>query len=195
MSEKIDYEQFYDLEHYLFEEVTKFFELNGYLSGVQFYCILIWKADRAKSYNARKILNKDKSKTFDENVKLLTDEIYGAQSDLERIKILFDWKFLIATASAILSVLYPERFTVYDYRVVECEELKSFKNLDTEKPERKAERYLAFIEAVNALKLEKDFTDLRSKDRYLWGRSRYHSILRDIESGFPKKDKKIKDAK
>lgn len=186
MSENINYEKYYDLERFLFKDITEFFQLNGYISGVQFYCILIWKADRAKSYNARKIINKEESKTFDENVKTLTSEIYSAQSDLERIKILFDWKFLIATASAILTVLYPQRFTVYDYRVVEQEELKRFKNL-----KRNAEKYLEFIEAVKALKLEKEFKDLRSKDRYLWGRSRYNSIIRDIESGFPVKEKEI----
>ena len=184
MSEKIDYEQFYDLERYLFEDVTKFFELNGYLSGVQFYCILIWKAERAKFKNARKIIKKKESKSFDKGVKTLTGAIYSAHSDLERIKILFDWKFWLPTASAILTVLYPKRFTVYDFRVVEHEELKRFKNLGSK---RNAESYLEFIEAVKALELEEEFKDLRSKDKYLWGRSRYNSILRDIESGFPSK--------
>lgn len=190
MSEKIDYEQFYDLERYLFEDVTDFFRENGYLSGVQFYCILIWKAERAKFLNARKIMNKDRSKTFDENVKILTSKISSASSDLERTIILFDWKFRIATASAILTVLYPKRFTVYDYRVVEREELKRFKNFGSEKPERKAVRYLEFIETVKALTLEREFKDLRSRDRYLWGRSRYISMILDIKSGFPEKKKK-----
>ena len=185
MNEKIEYERFYNLERYLFEDVTEFFQVNGYLSGVQFYCILIWKADRAKTYNAQKIMDKDRSKMFDENVKTLTGEINRAHSDLERIKILFDWKFWPATASAILTVLYPQRFTVYDYRVVEHEELKRFKNL-----KRNAEKYLEFIEAVKALQLEKEFKDLRSKDKYLWGRSRYYSMIRDIKSGFPPKKKK-----
>jgi len=185
MSEKIDYEKFYDLERYLFNDVNEFFRLNEYINGVHFYCILIWKADRAKFSNARKITNKDLSRTFDENVKTLTHEIHRAKSDLDRIKILFDWKFWIATASAILTVLYPKRFTIYDFRVVEHEELKRFKDL---KSKRNAERYLEFIEAVKPLKLEKEFKDLRSKDRYLWGLSRYYSITRDIESGFPKKN-------
>ncbi len=192
MSEDIDYEKFYDLESYLYKDVTEFFQLNGYISGVQFYCILIWKAERVKFLNARKIIKKEESKTFDENVKILTREIHRAKSDLERIKILFDWEFRIATASAILTVLYPKRFTVYDFRVVEHEELERFENLDYEKSERKAERYLEFIEAFKALKLEKEFKDLRSKDRYLWGRSRYNSFLRDIESGFPLKKRDVK---
>ena len=190
MSENVNYEKFYDLESFLFKDVTEFFKSNGYINGVQFYCILIWKAERAKFKNARKILKKDESKSFDENIKTLTREIHGAKSDLDKIKILFDWDFWLATASAILTVLYPERFTVYDFRVVEHEELKRFKNLDSEKSERNAERYLEFIEAFKALKLEKEFKDLRSKDRYLWGRSRYNSIVRDIESGFPLKNKK-----
>ena len=175
----------------MFKDVTDFFRKNGYLSGIQFYSILIWKAERAKFKNARKITKKDKSKTFDENVKTLTGEMHKARSDLERIKILFDWKFWLATASAILTVLYPKRFTVYDYRVVEHEELKRFKNIGSKRSERNAERYLEFIEAVKALKLKKEFKeeDLRSKDRSLWGRSRYTSMIRDIESGFPLKKK------
>jgi hypothetical protein len=189
MIEDIDYEKFYDLESYLFKDVTDFFQVNGYISGVQFYCVLIWKAERAKFKNARKITKKDMSKTFDEGVKLLTGAIYRAISDLERIKILFDWEFWLATASAILTVLYPQRFTVYDFRVVEHEELKRFKNIDSERSERNAERYLEFIEAVKTLKFEKATEDLRSKDRYLWGRSRYTSMIRDIESGFPEKKK------
>ena len=191
MSEKIDYEQFYDLERYLFKEVTEFFHLNGYTSGVQFYCVLIWKAERAKFKNARKILKKDEFKSFDEGVKTLTGAIYSAHSDLERIKILFDWKFWLPTASAILTVLYPKRFTVYDFRVVEHEELKRFKNIGSKRSERNAERYLEFIEAVKSLALERGFKDLRSKDRYLWGLSRYTSIVRDIKSGFPLKEKEI----
>ena len=84
-------------------------------------------------------------------------------------------------------MLYPKRFTVYDFRVVEHEELKRFKDIDSERSERNAVRYLEFIEAVKVLTLEGEFKDLRSKDKYLWGRSRYNSILRDIESGFPSK--------
>ena len=64
MNDKINYEQFYDLERYLFEDVTKFFQLNGYVNGIQFYCILIWKANRVKFANARKITKKEGSKTF-----------------------------------------------------------------------------------------------------------------------------------
>jgi len=124
-------------------------------------------------------------------VKLLTGAIYNARSDLERIKILFDWEFWLATASAILTVLYPKRFTVYDFRVVEHEELKRFKHIDSERSERNAEKYLEFIDVVKALPLGREFKDLRSKDRYLWGRSRYNSMMRDIESGFPVKKEEI----
>jgi len=186
MSEDINYEKFYDLENYLFKDITNFFHLNGYLTGFQFYLILIWKAVRAKSFNARKILNKEKSKTFDEGVKILTHKIYEAKSNLDKIKILFNWEFRIATASAILTVLYPKIFTIYDYRVLEYEELKIFKSLSNEAKsekakEKKAKNYLEFIEAVKKLKLGKDIHSLRSKDGYLWGRSLYNSAIRYIE--------------
>ncbi len=181
MSEDINYEKFYDLENYLFKDITNFFHLNGYLTGFQFYLILIWKANRAKFKNAQKILNKDKSKTFDEGVKILTYEIYKIKSNLDKIRILFDWEFWIPTTSAILTVLYPKIFTIYDYRVSEYEELKIFKNLDNKTKEKKAKGYLEFIEAVKKLKLGKDIHSLREKDRYLWGCSFYNSAIRKVE--------------
>jgi hypothetical protein len=186
MSEDINYEKFYDLDNYLFKDITNFFQLNKYLTGLQFYLILIWKARRAIKPNSQKILNKDKSKTFDEGVKILTHKIYEAKSNLDKIKILFSWEFRMATASAILTVLYPKIFTIYDYRVSEHDKLKIFKSLgnivEGEKAkEKKAERYLEFVEAVKKLKLGKDVNSLRSKDRYLWGRSFYNSAKRKVE--------------
>jgi len=128
--EIMNYAKFYDLESYIFGEVTKFFHEKGYLEGFHFYLILIWKANRAKHRNALKILNNAENKSFDEGVKLLTHQINKAETDLEKIKTLYEWKFRTATASAILTVLYPDKFTVYDYRVLQYKELLAFKNLE-----------------------------------------------------------------
>ena len=107
MSSKEDYSIYYDLADYLFYNVNKKYQENGYLKGFDFYLILIWKANRAKFRNAKKIFNKFKNKTFDEGLEILTKKIFNAKSDLERVQILFNWKFRVATVSAILSVLYP----------------------------------------------------------------------------------------
>jgi hypothetical protein len=68
-------------------------------------------------------------------------------------------------ASAILSVCYPEDFTVYDYRV--RERLVGFANLcnstDFEKVWKGFEEYKAKVEESAPAKL-----NLRDKDRYLY---------------------------
>lgn len=178
----MDYTKYYDLEKYLFQDVTKKFQKNGYLEGFDFYLILIWKANRAKHRNALKIINKAKNKTFDEGVEILTQQIFNAKSDLVKIKILFDWEFRVPTASAILTVLYPNKFTVYDYRVLQHKELLVFKNLDNKTNiEEKAKIYLDFVEVVKKLKLKLGNVNLRELDRYLWGKSLFNQVKKEIE--------------
>jgi len=128
----MDFRKFYNKESYLFEGINQFFKKNGYLRGFQFYLILIWKANRAKK-KALKILNKTSSKNFDKGVYELTNEIYQEELDFRKVKILLDGGFRISTASVILNVLYPERFTVFAYRDLQRDELKSFQNLDNAK--------------------------------------------------------------
>lgn len=43
-----DYLKYYNLERYLFEEVTKKFKEEGQLGAFDFFCIVMWKANRAK---------------------------------------------------------------------------------------------------------------------------------------------------
>jgi hypothetical protein len=80
------------------------------------------------------------------------------------------WKFRLATATAILTVLYPEEFTIYDERVVE--ELPQFKQLG----------HKSFSDAIwqQYRELKRAVEDctpaelcLRDKDRFLWGKSFY----------------------
>ena len=54
---KIDYRKYYHLERYLFDEVAKSFEKNNTLSAYDFFCIVIWKANRAKSKVAERLLS------------------------------------------------------------------------------------------------------------------------------------------
>ncbi|MEK6827122.1 MAG: hypothetical protein AABX99_01400, partial [Nanoarchaeota archaeon] len=57
---EIDYSQFYSLENYLFNNITKKFEEKKTLSTEDFFCIIIWKSNRAKSKIAKKIMNVSK---------------------------------------------------------------------------------------------------------------------------------------
>lgn len=52
----LDYLRYYDLEAYLFEDVRKRFQKEGVLSAFDFFSIVIWKANRAKSKVAHRLL-------------------------------------------------------------------------------------------------------------------------------------------
>ena len=180
-NKKIDHRKFANLESYLFNEVSPRFHKKEYLEALDFHLILIWKSNRSKKRNAFKIINKIPDNSYEEGIVALTAAIYKAKSDVDKVKILFEWDFRMATASAILAVLYPKKFTVYDYRVREDPELKSFNNIDTIKNlDKRAERYLSFVKQVSQKEYELEITTLRDKDKFLWGRSLYKQVEKEI---------------
>ena len=83
-------------------------------------------------------------------------------------------------ASAILSVLYPDKFSIYDYRV--CDMLKNFHNIKNLKSDKMTDLYFEFLEEVWKNVPEK--TSFRDKDRFLWGKSFYQGLKNDIEHEF-----------
>jgi hypothetical protein len=173
----IDY---YDLEQYLFGVVGPRFQLEGQLSSFDFFCIVIWKANRAKSRIAKRLLRSQAS--LDEAVRELTGQIAQAASGKGRLAVLMEgWGFRLPMASAILTVLYPEEFTIYDVRV--CEALNNFAYLKNfTNPERRWEKYCAYCLAVQNSVGEP--LSLRDKDRWLWGKSFFYQLQQDIQSGF-----------
>ena len=52
----MDFRKYYHLESYLFDEVRPRFLEQGYLTAFDFFCIVIWKANRSKSNIARMLL-------------------------------------------------------------------------------------------------------------------------------------------
>lgn len=179
-----DYLKYYDLESYLFNTVNGCFKKQGYLSAFDFFCIIIWKANRAKSYIAAKLIDKGYQE-LDSAVKALTTELAQNITDKDRMSILFnDWKFPLPTASAILTVLYPDKFTVYDNRV--CDVLELFNNLkNITNFENLWKGYEDFRQKVKE-SAPKDLP-LRDKDRYLWGKSFHDQLENDVKEVFPKK--------
>jgi hypothetical protein len=113
----MNYLHYYSLEDYLFTEVTKSFRDRGYLTPEEFFSIVIWKANRSKGRIKAKLTKGRRD--LDTAVKDLTTQIHQAASDEERLRIFLskDWAFGLAMATAVLTVLYPDRFTVYDIRV------------------------------------------------------------------------------
>ena len=107
-SPSITFIDFYDQERYLFEVVGPRFRAQNALSAFDFFCIIIWKANRAKSVIARRLMAKQKS-SLDQAVQALTRQIARATSDQDRLEVLTeDWGFRLPMASAILTVMYPD---------------------------------------------------------------------------------------
>lgn len=87
-------------------------------------------------------------------------------------------------ASAILTVLYPDEFTVYDVRV--CDLLdKKFEDAQYKTQfEALWARYSEYLAAVRDAVPELPI--LRDKDRYLWGKSFAQQLEKDIAAWFQK---------
>ncbi len=175
--------EYYDLERYLFEVVSASYAQNKSLTTFDFFCIVIWKANRAKSKVAKRLLAQGSSYTdLDSAVRSLLSAISEAKNHEARLSVLIkDWGFRLPMASAILTVLYPDDFTVYDVRV--CNVLNNF--LDAQYMIDFAvlwERYSAYVRAVRDAvpKIE----SLRDKDRYLWGTSFASQLQADIQASF-----------
>ena len=128
----IDYKKYFDREHYLFEDVHARFEKDHSLGAFDFFSIIIWKANRAKSKVARRLLREDRNSKRELNARcrVLTRSISAARDHKERLRILIkDWGFALPMASAILAVCYPNDFALYDYRV--RDQIKDFPKLNT----------------------------------------------------------------
>jgi len=183
------YLQFYHLESYLFSTVHERFASQGFLCAFDFFCIVIWKANRAKSKVAKKLLGESKNKTLDEAVIELTKGIVAQETPKMKMRFLMfdgnDIRFRLPMATAILTVLHPDEFTVYDYRV--CESFGEFTDLSNitniAKFDKLWEGYLNFKRAVRAK--SPDGYSLRDMDRYLWGKSFCEQLQADIRNKFP----------
>jgi len=164
----IDYRAYYHLERYVFHEVSAHYREAGQLTAFDFFCIVIWKANRSKSRVANRLLAQGFT-DLESAVSALTRSLATAPDDKERLRILMDgWGLRLPMASAILTVLYPESFTVYDVRV--CDVLGDFRTTQYRTDfEALWDEYQRFMAAVHAAVNEA--YDLRDKDRWLWGKS------------------------
>jgi len=174
-----EYLKYYDLENYILTDVRANFKANGHLNSFDFFCIIIWKANRAKSKIANRLLKADSN--LDRVVRGLTSKIFVAEDNKEKLRLLMeDYGFRLPMASAILSLLYPNDFTIYDVRV--CETFPEYKKLDNLIFENLWKGYCNYIESVRNYGSQK--LSLREKDRLLWSKSFYEQLQKDIKSNF-----------
>ena len=174
-----DDRKFADDEGYLFGEVTSRFASQGWLGEYDVLSIARWKADRARTHVARRLVRKG-ARSVDAGARALTRALANAATDESRFWIVLrDWGFRLPMGSAILTVCFPSAFTVYDVRV--CSELAKFDELAHLAPTPKLwDRYLAFVEAVRAS--APAGYSLRDCDRLLWGRSRRRDLQQWLAS-------------
>jgi len=176
--------QYYHLEQYLFQEVHARFHNEHAIGALDFFSIVIWKANRAKPAIAAKLVRYDPKHRSDLDliVRDLTHTLFKAPQARDRLRILIeDWKFVLPMASAILSVLWPDQFGVYDVRV--CDQLGRFHNLKHRTNfESMWPEYENYISAVKSSTPER--LSLRDKDRYLWGQDVMRKLKRDIQNRF-----------
>jgi thermostable 8-oxoguanine DNA glycosylase len=162
--------ELYDLERYLFGEVFRRFQREQALSACDFFAIVTWKANRAKTRVKKGLLDAGTS------VRQLMKEVSQADSPVDKVEILCNVKWIgIPIASAILSVCYPTEFTVLDYRAWEALKQASVEGLP-ERPPRYAQSYLQYCEACRRF-ADRMGLSLRDLDRALWAKNWEDDLL------------------
>lgn len=182
-----DFLRYYDLENYLFVDVASKFNEHGKLDAFDLFSIIIWKANRAKSRLAKRLIAK--AGNLELAAEQFTTALFRPNTAMQRLIIARDeWGFYLPMASAILSVLWPADFTVFDYRA--CEQLVSLGQVDFSRIDnisstvRLWPKYEEYREAVK--RAVPQYGTLREKDRFLWGRSAAHQLAADIADGLSK---------
>lgn len=179
----VDYLKYFDREHYLFDEVCSRFHAEHSLGAFDFFSIVIWKANRAKSKIARRLLKQEMKgkRNLDDRCRALTKSLYDAPDHKERLRLLLmEWGFALPMASAILAVCWPHDFTVYDYRV--RDQLEGFAKLSTGNFEKLWTHYQEY--KIRVIKQAPNRLTLRDKDRYLYGKSNALQLQNDIRLSF-----------
>jgi len=172
--------KYYNLESYLFDEVSNKFKEEKKLNAFDFFCIISWKSNRPKPAIAKSLMEK-----YDKNIEIavqkFTEDLFKAK-DLDKLKILLEVDGIgLAMSSAVLTVLNPEKYSIYDYRV--CERLTNFKNISSSgNIEKKWPKYLEYVEEVR--KIENSTFSLRDSDRFLWGESFKKQLEKEITNNF-----------
>jgi hypothetical protein len=167
---------YYSPDTTLFPDLATRFSETGKLTAEELYLILDWKAARARTKHMRRLTQ---TRTFLQAAQDLAGQIHGAEDDRTRLELQLSkpWSFALPTATAILTVLYPDRFTVYDIRV--CDALRSFHSLAyrrwSEKTWLEYRRFVAVVRAAVPKQL-----NLRDADRWLWGKNKQQVLHREL---------------
>lgn len=176
-----DWFRLYDLEGYLFGTVHERFRVVGELGAFDFFCIVIWKANRAKSKIAKRLLADGHADL--EAVAIELTRIAAQPSPRERLRVTLQAGLRLPLATALLTVLYPDEFTVYDVRA--CGVLGRHGKVGAWTSfDQIWDGYLAYKRDVEAAAPQ--HLSLRDKDRWLWSQSFGMQLRQDIGQNFAK---------
>jgi hypothetical protein len=167
---------YYNREALMFPQMAQSFASTGALNPMDFYVILDWKSSRARTRHRSRLARL--AGTFNAAVGQIGADLHGATGPEQQLGLLLiKWGFRLPTASAILTVIYPEKFTIYDIRV--CNALDGFHQLGRMKwsPTAWAE-YQMFMGAVRAA--APPGLSLRDCDRWLWGRDKHETLRNEL---------------
>ncbi len=166
----------YSPETLLFPALAKSFADNGTLDPLGLYLILDWKASRARTRHHSRLAQIAGS--FNAAAHMIAADLRAAATPEQQLELLFKkWKFKLPTASAILTVLCPDTFTIYDIRV--CNTLGAFHQLGGKpwSPDTWHE-YQRFVIAVRDAAPQG--LSLRDCDRWLWGQNKQETLLKEL---------------
>lgn len=167
---------YYNPETVLFPAVARSFADTGTLDPEVLYLILDWKVPRARTRHRSRLATIAGS--FSAAVANITVELRAATGPEQQLQLLLTkWGFRLPTASAILTVLYPDTFTIYDIRV--CNTLNAFRQLtDTRWSPTVWREYQRYIVAVRNAAPEG--LSLRDCDRWLWGSDKREALRKEL---------------
>jgi len=161
------YLKYYWLENYLFDNVNKSFHNRGHLNPEEFFAIVIWKSNRAKTNVRRGIIKSART------ICAITSEIFQSKTPEDKLDVFLSPKIPnigIPIASAVLTVCYPNEFTIADYRA--CASLKDFGEKVHGNPTVNAPAYFEYLDKCKKL-AHKYKISLRDFDRILWAKDFY----------------------
>lgn len=176
----MDYLQLYDIEEHLFTKVHRSFHADGCLNAFDFLLIIRWKSNRSKGRIVDRLCEIGDA-DLDKGARCLTHQVHQAANHDERLGILMGPGIRLAIATAILTVLYPEDFTVYDTRA--CNALGGFRKIGNRNYSATTwEGYKEFREAVR--ENTPDHLSLRDKDRWLWTKDWVEELRREVDDAY-----------
>ena len=174
------YSKYYNLEDYLLTEVSAKFKKEKSLSAFDFFCICIWKSPRQKSNIYKSLV--ESNTDIEHAVRDLTTDLFVLEP-VDKFKRLMNiYGVNVAMASGILTILYPDLFTVYDFRVCEHKSFSEFKNLSN--MTNRDGQFLKYQSYVNKVKNIHPNVALREIDKMLWGKSFYDELTKDLKENF-----------